>query len=291
MKGIIIINPFLIPLESVRQAERLKQEFNKKQVEIDIISNGYLRNCLENGEFDIELNADFIIYLDKDKYLSEVLERNGFRLFNSHNAVRVCDDKARTYIALSGKGFNLPKTIFGALCYNNACEIDKNAPKLIAEKLGYPVIVKECYGSMGKGVYKANNEQELSAVMESVKTKPHLFQEYIGYKKGVDARLIVIGGKVVSSMERRNSEDFRSNVARGGTGAKVELPKEFIDTAEKIAKELNLDYCGVDLLYGKDNKPIVCEVNSNAFFEGIEHTTGINVAKAYAEYIVNEISK
>ncbi len=288
MKGIIIINPFLIPQESVRQAERLKQEFNKKQVEIDIISDGYLRNCLENGEFNIELNADFIIYLDKDKYLSEVLERNGFRLFNSHNAVRVCDDKARTYIALSGKGFNLPKTIFGALCYNNACEIDKNAPKLIASKLGYPVIVKECYGSMGKGVYKADNESELKEIMEKVKTRPHLFQEYIGYKKGIDVRLIVIGGKVVSAMERRNDSDFRSNVARGGTGVKVEVPLEFIETAERLAKELKLDYCGVDLLYGKDNQPIVCEVNSNAFFEGTEKATGINVAEKYAEYIISQ---
>ncbi len=291
MKGIIIINPFLIPKESVRQAERLKEEFNKMQVDVDIVSDGYLKTMIFGGDLSLQFTADFIIYLDKDKYLSEVLEKKGFRLFNRHSAVRVCDDKARTYIALVNKGFNMPNTVFGALCYNSECKLNENAPKEIAKKLGYPVIVKECYGSMGKGVYKADNEQELSAVMESVKTKPHLFQEYIGYKKGVDARLIVIGGKVIASMERRNSEDFRSNVARGGTGAKVELPKEFIDTAEKIAKELNLDYCGVDLLYGKDNKPIVCEVNSNAFFEGIEHTTGINVAKAYAEYIVNEISK
>ncbi len=291
MKGIIIINPFLIPKESVRQAERLKQEFNKKQVEVEIVTNGYLQAMMFGGDLDVKITADFIIYLDKDKYLSEILERTGYRLFNRHNAVRVCDDKARTYIALANKGFNMPNTIFGALCYNNDCVIDANAPKEIAEKLGYPVIVKECYGSMGKGVYKADDEQELISVMEKVKTKPHLFQEYIGYKRGVDARLIVIGGKVVASMERRNSEDFRSNVARGGTGVKVDLPKEFIDTAESIAKELNLDYCGVDLLYGKDGKPIVCEVNSNAFFEGLEQATGVKVAQEYAEYIINEISR
>ena len=48
---------------------------------------------------------------------------------------------------------------------------------------------------------------------------------------------------------------------------------------------LNLDYCGVDLLYGEDG-PVLCEVNSNAFFEGLEAATGVNVAKLYAEYIV-----
>ncbi len=289
MKGIIIINPFLIPQESVLQAKRLKQEFNKKGVEIEIISDGYLKSLIDGGCIKCELSADFIIYLDKDKYLSEILEKKGYRLFNSHNSVRICDDKARTYIALSNKGFNLPKTIFGALCYNKDCKIDDKAVKTIADKLSYPVIVKECYGSMGKGVYKADNEIELKEIMEKVKTRPHLFQEYIGAKKGVDVRLIVIGGKVVCFMERRNEEDFRSNVARGGLGVKVNVPKEFIDVAERIAKELKLDYCGVDLLYGENNQPIVCEVNSNAFFEGIEIATGVNVAQKFVEYIMEQI--
>ncbi len=291
MNGIIVINPFLIPNESVRQAERLKQEFNKLNVSVEIVSDGYLRTMLIEGNLSVDLKADFIIYLDKDKYLSEALELNGFRLFNRHNAVRVCDDKARTFIALSGKGFNIPKTIFGALCYSDSCQLQERAIKDIAQKLGYPIIVKECYGSMGKGVYKADNEIELKEIMQTVKTSPHLFQEYIGYKKGVDVRLIVIGGKVVSVMERRNEGDFRSNVARGGTGVKVEVPKEFIVTAERIARQLNLDYCGVDLLYGKYNEPVVCEVNSNAFFEGTERATGINVAREYANYIIKEISK
>ena len=55
--------------------------------------------------------------------------------------------------------------------------------------------------------------------------------------------------------------------------------------AEKAAQVLKLDYCGVDLLYGEDG-PVLCEVNSNAFFEGLEAATGVNVAKLYAEYIV-----
>ena len=59
--------------------------------------------------------------------------------------------------------------------------------------------------------------------------------------------------------------------------------------AELAASVLGLDYCGVDLLYGESGEPIVCEVNSNAFFEGLEGATGVNVAKLYAEHIVKEI--
>ena len=291
MKGFIIINPFLVPQESVYQAERLKSEFEKKEVSVEIISDAFLR-----AELDCKLrsdlsSADFIIYLDKDKYQSQILTKLSVRLFNSHEAIRLCDDKAETYIALSNVGINLPKTIFGALCYNKDLSIKEEWADKIIDSLGLPVIVKEGFGSMGKGVYKADDKESLLSIMEKVKLKPHLFQQYISKKVGVDVRVIVIGGKAVCAMERVNESDFRSNVARGGSGVKVELSPEFKSVAEKCAQVLNLDYCGVDLLYGENNEPIVCEVNSNAFIGGIESATGFNVAKAYCEYILNELSK
>ena len=70
---------------------------------------------------------------------------------------------------------------------------------------------------------------------------------------------------------------------------KIELSKEFLAVAERTAEILDLDYCGVDLLYGDDNSPYVCEVNSNAFFKGIEKVTGENVAEKYAQYIIEKI--
>ncbi len=291
MKGLIIINAFRIPLESVHQAERLKEEFEKLNVSVDIIDDGYLRARIENGKIvSALLSYDFAIYLDKGKYLSSMLEKQGLRLFNSHNAIRLCDDKGETYIALAGNGVNIPNTIFGALCYSKDCTIDEKAVDKIIENVKLPLIVKESYGSMGKGVYLANDRAQLLSVMEKVKLKPHIFQEYLPYKKGVDVRVIVIGGKVVASMERINSQDFRSNVARGGNGRKIDLPLQFKEVAEKCAKILGLDYCGVDLLYGKDDSPVVCEVNSNAFIGGIESVTGVNVAKHYAEYVIRKIN-
>ncbi len=290
MKGKVVINPYLVPEQSVHQAKRLVEEFNKKGVEVEIVADGFTRASLQNGALTLEnFDADFVIYLDKDKYLSEILENKGVRLFNKHNAVRVCDDKAQTYIALANSGVDMPDTIFGGLCYRADLQVDKNIVKKVADKLGYPVIVKECFGSMGKGVYKADNESQLYSVMEKVKLKPHLFQRYIATSVGVDVRVIVIGGKAVASMQRRNDGDFRSNVAQGGSGCKITLGENFKSVAEKCAKVLGLDYCGVDLLYGENNQPIVCEVNSNAFFDGIEKTSGVNVAKLYAEHIIDSI--
>lgn len=290
MKGKIIVNTFLRPIESINQAKRLKEEFNLLGVSVEILSDGFLRSMVVGNDIVTDLfDADFVVYLDKDKYLSKELETKGVRVFNSHDAIRVCDDKGETYIALSGQGITIPDTIFGALCYSAEDKIDINHAKKIADKLSFPIIIKECYGSMGKGVYLANDIDELVGVMEKVKLKPHLFQKYIDCEKGVDYRVIVIGGKAVAQMKRSNAEDFRSNIARGGCGESVILPDDFIKTAEKCALVLGLDYCGVDLLKNNDGTPIVCEVNSNAFTDGIEKATKINVCALYAKHIIDTI--
>ncbi len=287
LKGNIIINAYKLPVQSVRQAERLKEEFNLLGVETEILSSEYLRSLVDSNGLKTYLpKADFTIYLDKDKYLSSILERLGQRLFNSHSAIRVCDDKGETVINLAGKGFLLPKTIMGELCYSSEKKVSLDKAKNIAKELGFPVIVKESFGSMGKGVYLASSEEELLFIMEKLKLIPHIYQEYIGYKKGTDVRVIVVGGKAVASMIRKNPSDFRSNIALGGTGEKIELNSSFKETAEGIAKELKLDYCGIDLLFGEDGEPYVCEVNSNAFFGEIEKITGVNVARLYAEHVL-----
>ena len=113
----------------------------------------------------------------------------------------------------------------------------------------------------------------------------------MGAKPGVDVRVIVIGGKTVAAMQRSNENDFRANVARGGSTKRIDLPESFKMVAEACAEILGLDYCGVDLLYGDNGEPYVCEVNSNAFFDGIESSTGVNVAAAYVDYVIKTISR
>ena len=289
-KGVIIVNAYRRPEESVLQAERLQNEFFCSGVDARIVSDGYMRSGVFDGEITSPLkDADFIVYLDKDKYLSFELDQLSVRLFNSHNAVRLCDDKAETLIALAGKGLNIPDTVFGALSYSKDDKADADALISVSERLGFPLVIKESFGSMGKGVYLARDFTELKEIFLKVKDKPHLFQKYLPYAFGTDIRVIVIGGKAVGAIKRVNKNDFRSNVAQGGIAEKFDLPKEYKAAAEKAAEILGLDYCGVDLLIGENGKPYICEVNSNAFFFGFERATGINVAKLYAEYIIKRV--
>ena len=290
-KGCIILNTFLRPDKSVYQAERLRSEFLGRGVETEIVSGIPLRAGVENGNPRSFVDCDFCIYLDKDKYFAEILEKLGVRLFNSAKSIELCNDKAETYIMLSGAGFNIPKTVFSPLTYMKSDRFSDKDNEAIANYLSFPIIVKEVYGSMGFGVYMANDLNEFSSLREELKLKPHLYQEYLPYRKGTDVRVILVGGKVVTAMERVNENDFRSNVAQGGEGRKISLSEEFKTTAERCAKILGLDYCGVDLLYGKHGEPFVCEVNSNAFFDGIEKVTGVDVAKAYVNHVIGELEK
>ena len=288
-KGLILVNAYTRQERSLNQSKRLKEELEKNGVSIDIKRNDFFVAQIDNGG-NLKSQAkgyDFCIYLDKDKYVSLMLEKSGLRLFNSHSAIQACDDKMQTAILLAENSIPMPHTLPGLLCYENQ-KLNIKAIEKVAKTLGFPVIIKSSYGSLGKEVYKADDMAELCAIAEKLKFAPHLFQEFIKSSCGKDIRVIVIGGKFVAAMLRQSKGDFRSNLELGGEGRSIVLPKEAQELCEKVARLLNLDYCGIDILLG-ENKYYVCEVNSNAFFGGIEAVTGVNIAEKYATYICQKV--
>ena len=292
MKGIILTNAYVNTGDIAFQPERLKEEFELLGVEIDVIPNDFFPITVDNGNIAHSLeNYDFCIFLDKDKYVLKAIEKCKIPVYNAYEPITVCDDKMLTILELANHDIPMPKTLPGLLCFAPSAKIKNETLDNIIQKLGLPVIVKECFGSLGKGVYLAHNKNELAETCEKVKTKPHLFQEFISSSYGKDVRVIVVGNEVVGSILRVSDNDFRSNISSGGHGENFELSEEMKALALKIAKILNLKYCGMDFLIGKDGSPLVCEVNSNAFFKGFEKVTGLNVAKKYAEYILKDLNK
>lgn len=284
MKGLIVVNAYAQTTET-RQVVRLQEELYKRGVPTDAVRNDrYFARVCTDGEYAKKLSGyDFCIYLDKDKYASRVLSKH-MRLFNPAAAIENCDDKMTTHILLSDSGIPMPPTVAGLLCYDKTAEIPDFAVDNVIDALGLPVIVKQAYGSLGSGVFKADTREQLKALMQRLKCEPHLFQKYIASSHGKDLRVIVVGGKVLGGIERRSNGDFRSNIGLGGSATAADVPSEVRDYAVKAAKILGLDYCGIDFLYGE--KLLLCEVNSNAFFDAFESATNINVAGAYAQYII-----
>lgn len=291
-RGLILVNAYSKLKHALNQSIRLKEELEKFGVLIDIKRNNFFPCAIDKKGNTISniYEYDFCIYLDKDKYVSTLLEHCGLRLFNSAKSIEVCDDKMVTFECLANKNIPMPLTLPGLLCYDKNAIIENNTLEKIEKTFSYPLVVKESYGSLGKGVYKVDNREELAIVIEKLKCHPHLFQEFIKSSEGKDIRVITIGKKYFAAMLRQSNTDFRSNLELGGQGTSFNADDELKSLCEKVSDILNLDYCGIDILFGP-NGYLICEVNSNAFFGGIEKVTGKNVAKTYAEYIYSQIYK
>lgn len=289
IRGAFLHNGYHLYPGHIHFMDRLSEALSTFGVAMDRISSTeILYRFTNDGEIKAkDLPYDFIVVLDKDKYILKALSSNGIRLFDSASSVESCDDKLLTFFALQGQGIPMPKTIGVPLNYVNGDASD--FLKEAAKELGYPIVVKTNFGSMGTGVYLARDFAELSSLEQKLCSSSHLLQEFIPTSFGHDTRVICLGGKVIAAYRRENTKgDFRSNIALGGIGTPIALSKKAQEVAEKAASILGLDYCGIDLLDGP-NGPILCEVNSNAFFAEAEKVTGVDIAGAYAAYIVNHL--
>jgi ribosomal protein S6--L-glutamate ligase len=206
-------------------------------------------------------------------------EMMGVYPLNESVAITRSRDKLRSLQLLSRKGIGLPVTGF-------ACKPDdiKDMIKMVG---GAPLVVKLLEGTQGIGVVLAETQKAAESVIEGfmgVKANI-LVQEYIKESGGADIRCLVIGGKVVASMQRiAAAGEFRSNLHRGGTSSLIRITPEERSTAIRAAKIMGLNVAGVDLLRS-NHGPVIMEVNSSPGLEGIEKSTGKDIAGLMIEYI------
>ena len=288
MNGIIIVNQTLG--HNQYKIDRFKTEFLKKGVHLDVFVNDGTLAEIKNNEIKINLPAaNFVLYLDKDIYLARLLEKAGFRLFNKADFIKLCDDKMLTFIACANEGIRMPKTIAGPLVYTDLQESNYKFLDSIIKEIGLPMVVKKVYGSLGEGVYLVYTKEELINLYSEIARNPIIFQEYVKTSFGKSIRVLIIDGKVFGSFIRKNKYDFRSNYGEEASSKILENPAKYESFAQEIANKLHIEYAGIDLLVYEDDDPILCEINSNAFFEEFEKVTGLNVAAAYADMIINKV--
>lgn len=288
MNGIVIVNQTIG--HNQYKIERFKKEFSKKGVHLDVFVNDGTLAEIKNNEIKINLPAaNFVLYLDKDIYLARLLEKAGFRLFNKADFIKLCDDKMLTFIACANEGIRMPKTIAGPLVYTDLQESNYKFLDSVISEIGLPMVVKKVYGSLGEGVYLVKTKDELVNLYSEIARNPIIFQEYVKSSFGKSIRVLIIDGKVFGSFIRKNKYDFRSNYGEEASSKVLENPSKYEGFAQEIANKLHIEYAGIDLLVYEDDNPILCEINSNAFFEEFEKVTGLNVAEAYADMIIKKV--
>lgn len=198
---------------------------------------------------------------------------------NESVAISRSRDKLRSLQLLARKGIGLPVTGFAH---------DPRATDALIDQVGgAPLVIKLLEGTQGVGVVLAETRQAAESVIEAFRglNANILAQEYIKEAKGADIRCLVVDGKVVAAMKRQGKEgEFRSNLHRGGTASVIKITPEERSTAVRAAGILGLNVAGVDLLRS-NHGPVVMEVNSSPGLEGIETTTGKDIAGMIIEFI------
>jgi ribosomal protein S6--L-glutamate ligase len=198
---------------------------------------------------------------------------------NESVAISRSRDKLRSIQLLARKGIGLPVTGFA----NNPDDIED----LIAQVGGAPLVIKLLQGTQGIGVVLAETHNAAESVIQAFMglNANIMVQEFIKEANGSDIRCFVVGDKVVAAMKRQGKKgEFRSNLHRGGSAELIRLTPEERSTAIRAARIMGLNVCGVDLLRS-NHGPVVMEVNSSPGLQGIEETSGKDIADLMIQFI------
>lgn len=282
---------------SLYSTKRIVEAVEKKGHKAYVIDHLKCDIVIEQSKPNIYFNGESLDYLDAiiprigasvTFYGTAVVrqfEMMGiFSAVASQSLVR-SRDKLRSLQILAKAGVGLPKTVFT----NYSKEVDT----IIDSVGGAPLIVKLLEGTQGYGVVLAPTKKAAQSIIEafhSMKARV-IVQEFIKESKGADIRAFIVNGKVIGAMKRQGKEgEFRSNLHQGGSGTLIKLSVKERSAALTAAKSMGLPIAGVDLLQS-ERGPLILEVNSSPGLEGIEKTTGKDIAASIVRYVVEKIEE
>ena len=314
-QGWLIVNEYLDTEKFLEIRKLFLSGAEKKNVKLTVYTNADFAVDLSGAvvksrAFD-EGEPEFIIFYDKDIALASALEKMGYRLYNSADAIDVCDSKVKTASRISEYNLNckddeakilMPKTYKVPFTYENIgikdsysfdfldyvekdlCEAGEGA---LSD--AYPMVIKESNSSFGMGVHLAGSREEAVKLICEYGNKECIIQEYLSYSSGRDYRLQMVSDKCVCAMMRSNENDFRANITNGGKMSEYKPTDEDLSLARNVMKCLKLDFAGIDIMHDKSGRAVFLEANSNAHFKNIYDLTGINAAEKMIEYIVGKV--
>lgn len=169
---------------------------------------------------------------------------------------------------------------------------DRDLLKSFVESLGgFPVIIKALGGSHGVGVMKIDSLSSLFSVTDYLLKSPGEYVLKAFIDTNTSARLIVLGGEVVSSIRytSHHKDDFRSNVGDILDYQAEDFGQDIEASAVAAVQALDIEFGGVDILIDEatDNH-YVAEVNFPCFFPRAQQETGVDISGMMIDYLVQK---
>ena len=221
---------------------------------------------------------DFVVMRADVPDLSSALEKQGCPVFNCADFSRVANDKWLTFCRAKEAGIPVPETELAT---------GENAGA-IAEKLGYPLVIKPRDGHGGQDVFWVDSEKALQEILKAYAHNSFLLQEPVS-DLGKDLRVYAVGGRIVAAMLRSREDDFRSNYCLGGNASCYVLAGEELALVEKVVKTFPSDFAGYDFIFHQ-GKMVLNEMEDVVGARMLYHLTELDVVDLYVEHILKAIA-
>ncbi|MEQ8952757.1 MAG: RimK family alpha-L-glutamate ligase [Gammaproteobacteria bacterium] len=199
-------------------------------------------------------------------------ESIGVYSLNSARAISSARDKLYCLQVLLQNGLRIPTSGFA----NSPIDTQE----LIDMVNGAPLVVKLLQESQDQGGVLAETTKAAESVISAFKSIDVnlLVQEFIREANGETLRLFVVDGKVVSAIQQKTSVgELRSGAPHRRVTGLARVSSQEKSLAVRAAKVLELKVAGVDIVRS-DEGPLLLEVTTSPGFEGIENTTGKDIA-------------
>jgi RimK family alpha-L-glutamate ligase len=209
------------------------------------------------------------------------LEKLGVPVINSAAAIERTVDKYYTSFLLSDAAIPTPRSLV-----TEDFETALDACRRMGD-----VVLKPLFGSEGKGMVRAPDEETAYRVLRAWELNRYVYyiQEYLPHFNE-DVRAFVLGDRVVSAM-RRLGTGWKTNYSKGAQISPVALSPEMETLALRAARVIGLDYAGVDLLRAEDGGTYVVEINSIPGWRGLQKISGCNMAERIVDYVLQKIDR
>ncbi|MFB6155948.1 MAG: RimK/LysX family protein [Haloferacaceae archaeon] len=205
---------------------------------------------------------------------------SAYPVLNAPDAVLRAIHKYATAMTLAEAGVPTP---------NSTLLLDPAGPAPETDHLSPQAVNKPAIGTHGDDAWRVAEGDERRRVRLDSHSVYQSFLEQDSVQS--DVRVYVVAGEIVAAMRRTASgDDWRANVARGGTTADAtgDLSDRVRGLALRATGALGLDVAGVDLME-HDGEWYVIEVNPTAGFRGLFDATGRSPAPYIARAAIERV--
>ena len=175
-------------------------------------------------------------------------------------------------------------------------------PTVVTEELGEAVdavkrfgrvVLKPLYTSKARGMVVVEDGPDAPEQVRNYQDSGNtiIYIQKMVDIPGHDLGLTFLGGEYLATYARVGQKGvWNTTTVNGGRYQSYEPSQDIIDLAYRAQNIFNLDFTCVDVVE-TDQGPLVFEVSAFGGFKGLRDACGFAADKAYAEYILRELSR